>query len=98
MATAVVVVWSAVVVVGVRYPATQPAYFGVADISDWRSILHGQMFHHPGKGIGVSIYETRRRFDDGMRGYLRVLDGTPRPAATRSGSWSRSARSGSPDG
>ena len=75
---AVVVVWSAVVVVGVRYPATQPAFFGVADISDWRSLLHGQMFHHPDKGIGVSIYDVRDRFDHGMRGYMRVFDRTPR--------------------
>jgi arabinofuranosyltransferase len=79
VATAVVIVWSAVVVVGVRYPAYQPSFFGVADISDWRSILHGQMFHHPDKGIGISIYRLRARFDDGMRGYLRVLDRNPRP-------------------
>jgi arabinofuranosyltransferase len=79
LATAVVVVWSAVVVAGVRYPAYKPTYFGVADISDWRSILHGQMFHHPDKGIGISIYQLRDEYDHGMRGYFRVLDDKPRP-------------------
>lgn len=79
VAAAVVVVWSAVVVVGVRYPAYQPTFFGVADISDWRSILHGQMFHHPDKGIGISIYRLRAEYDHGLRGYFRVLDDTPRP-------------------
>jgi len=75
----VVLVWSVVIVVGVRYPAYQPSFFGVADISDWRSILHNQMFHHPDKGIGISIYTLRDRYDHGMRGYFRVLDDEPRP-------------------
>ncbi len=79
VASAVVLVWSVVIVAGVRYPAYEPTFFGVADISDWRSILHNQMFHHPDKGIGISIYTLRDRYDRGMRGYFRVLDDDPRP-------------------
>ena len=51
----------------------------MADISDWRSVLHGELIHHPDKGLGVSIYTLRHRYDAGMRGYFRVLDRTPRP-------------------
>lgn len=78
VAATVVAVWSVVVIVGVRYPATQPKYFGVADISDWRSILHGRMFHHPDKGLGISVYRLHDEYQAGMRGYMRVFDTTPR--------------------
>jgi arabinofuranosyltransferase len=78
IATAAVVVWSGVVVAAVRYPAPSLA-FGLTDIADWRQVLHGQMFHHPGKGITISPYALRAAYERGTRGFMRITDTAPRP-------------------
>jgi hypothetical protein len=79
-----VVIWSAVVIAAVRYPATPPAYFGVADISDWRNLLHGQMFHRATmpkgvKNLGISAAQVHALYEAGARGFLHVFDTKPRP-------------------
>ncbi len=77
-AIAVTVVWSVVIVTTVRYPAPHET-FGLTDIADWRQVLGGKMFHHPGKGITVSPYEIHAMYEDGARGFMRILDKKPRP-------------------
>lgn len=77
-AVTVTALWAAVVIVGVRYPQPRETY-GLTDIADWRQVLHGEMFHHPGKGITISPYELRRSYARGWRGFMRILDTRPRP-------------------
>jgi arabinofuranosyltransferase len=76
-AVAVAGIWAVVVIAGVRYPQPKET-FGLTDIADWRLVLHKQMFHRPGPGITISPYELRRNYDDGWRGFMRILDTEPR--------------------
>ena len=74
---AVALVWAVVVIAGVRYPAPKQT-FGLTDIADWRLVLHKQMFHTPDKGITIAPQAIHRNYENGWRGFMRVLDTKPR--------------------
>lgn len=74
----VALVWVVVVLAGVRYPAPKQT-FGLTDIADWRLVLHKQMFHTPDKGITIAPQQIHRNYENGWRGFMRVLDKEPRP-------------------
>jgi arabinofuranosyltransferase len=71
--------WVVVIVATVRYPAPKLA-FSVADIADWRLVLHKKMFHSETPSARLLTgSQLGQMYLDGERGYLRVYQRTPQP-------------------
>lgn len=72
------VAWVVVCVAALRYPSPSAVYT-VPNIADWRGLTGKTMFPKQKQAYVLTGRSVRALYDNGARGYLRLLDKVPRP-------------------
>jgi len=72
--------WAVTSVIAFRPPPVDVTTFGVAQISDWRTVSHAEIVLYD-VALGINGHEAAAAYRNGVRGYYLVTDHDPRPAA-----------------